>query len=51
MCFQKCSSITQSEKMDSLHLDCSGVDMEAKATFANYNKIDFVKSVSKTGFG
>jgi len=40
------------EKWDSLvGLDCSGVDLEVKDTFANYNKIDFVKSVSKTGFG
>jgi hypothetical protein len=26
-------------------LDYGGVDLEAKETFANYNKIDFVKSV------
>jgi len=40
------------EKWDSLvQLDCNGVDIEVKDTFANYNKIDFVKSVSKTGFG
>jgi len=40
------------EKWDSLvHLDCNGVDIEVKDTFTNYNKIDFVKSVSKTGFG
>jgi len=40
------------EKWDSLvGLDCSGVDLEAKDTFANYDNTDFVKSVSKTGFG
>jgi len=40
------------KKWDSLvQLDCNGVDIEFKDTFANYNKIDFVKSVSKTGFG
>ena len=39
-------------KWDSLvQLDCTGVDIEVKDTFANYNKIDFVKSVSKTEFG
>jgi len=41
-----------SEKWDSLvELDCSGLDLEVKDTFANYNKIYFVKSVSNTGFG
>ena len=41
-----------SEKWDSLvGLDCSGVDLEANKTFAKYNKVNFVKSVSKTGFG
>ena len=40
------------EKWNTLvQLDCSGVDIEVKDTFTNYNKIDFVKSVSKTGFG
>ena len=40
------------EKWESLvDLDCNGVDIEVKDTFTNYNKIDFVKSVSKTGFG
>jgi len=40
------------EKWDTLvGLDCGGVDLEAKETFSNYNKVDFVKSVSKTGFG
>ena len=40
------------DKWDTLvGLDCGVVDLEAKETFSNYNKIDFVKSVSKTGFG
>ena len=40
------------EKWESLvDLDCNGVEIEVKDTFSNYNKIDFAKSVSKTGFG
>jgi len=36
------------KKWDALvGLDCGCVDFEAKQTFANYNKVEFVKSVSK----
>jgi len=44
-------SLNPEKWMSLVGLECSGVGLEVKYTFTKYDKNDFVKNVSKMGFG